>query len=274
MKNYEVSPPGEVWNAIVQELDERKSLASLTARMTAHEVAPPPASWQQIQATLNTNKKEATVKKITATGIVSWLSAAAILGFLLVGSYYFLNNSEQVPAINSDRSFSHNSDEKKTAIPEHTIHIKTVSPVKLAITSHYKRRAGNYYTAPEIERDLYWASIEEAEPIIVDKQNISIDPKPILNANGELIEDLSLVNPGNKKYINITAPNGEQTTISSKLAGALHYFGTDDTKNKNSNTWQQRINEWRQKVMQSGFIPASSNFLDILEFTELIDENF
>lgn len=279
MADYEVIPPNSIWESIANKLEEIPSATPLpfSEKMNAYEVPPPPAAWQDILAGLEKidAKESAHVKRIFSIHSFKWLSAAAIFGFLVIGSYYFLNKSDQGKNnIASNNSIGTIDQEKEIVVRKK--HISATLPVRLAMVNHEDNGTKNN-NSNEDYKNLHWTSLEEAAPIILNEHKIYITPRPILNAKGELIQDMSVINPNNNKYINITAPNGEQTKISSKLASMLHYFGSttnnDFSFNDNCNAWQQRINEWRQKVIRSGLVPSSTNFLDIVEFTKLIEEN-
>jgi hypothetical protein len=275
MNDYQVTPPRAAWDAIANELDEWHSSAKLAKKMTAYEVVPPVAVWQRIFANL---EQSAPVKRILSSKTLSWLSAAAIFGFLLMGSYYFLNKSDQGKNNTTGAPSLINADLEKQALNENSSDKKstliTNTPARLALAVRYGSRMKKYNTVEDVKM-LHLTNVEEVELININKAKIDISARPILNAKGEMIQDMSVVNPGNNKYVNITAPNGEQTKISSKLATVMHYFGNDgdDDPATSSNDWQQRIKEWRKKVMESGVVPSSTNFMDILELTKLIENN-
>ena len=108
---------------------------------------------------------------------------------------------------------------------------------------------------------------------------IIISSAPIVDANGVIIRDLDVLTT-NSNYIMVTGPNGQQTRISAKFASVIRYLNsnTADTEEyldkviKESDTWKKRFQEWRSKISQSSFIPSSANFLDIIEFKNLIEE--
>ena len=78
----------------------------------------------------------------------------------------------------------------------------------------------------------------------------------------------------------IAGPDGQMTRISSKFANVIRFLNANgnDTEEyldrviKEGGLWKQRFKEWRQKILDSHFIPSSSNFLDIMEFRELLDD--
>lgn len=134
--------------------------------------------------------------------------------------------------------------------------------------------------------ERYWEpTFRPAEPEAIQAMDIIPDPNveapPIRDADGNIILDTHLIMGNDGQYIIVTSPNGQQTRISSKflpLLTSLHdrpesadhfpYLFNED------NMWKQRIHEWKDKMMkQASFIPAATNFLDLLELKEILMEN-
>jgi hypothetical protein len=109
-----------------------------------------------------------------------------------------------------------------------------------------------------------------------------IAAKPIRNAKGEIIQNPRIINNPGSNYISITAPNGEQTKISSKFLHLLMFLNdandidqVDGYFDKNfleSLIWKSRFQEWRNEIINTSFGPSSTNFMDIFELKELITE--
>ncbi|MEJ7914218.1 MAG: hypothetical protein WKF70_13745, partial [Chitinophagaceae bacterium] len=126
-------------------------------------------------------------------------------------------------------------------------------------------------------------SIVKIASSIISARQISIAAKPIRNERGDIIQDMNLVSIAGNKYITITGPNGQQTKISSKFLNLLLYLNRDsdiqvfegyfDKNFLESLIWKSRFDDWRKKIIQTSFSPSSTNFMDILEFKDLINEN-
>lgn len=271
MYDYEVNPPEAVWDSIAGELEEDAALNPLREKMQAYKVMPPKAAWRNIVAAL---KKETPVKNIAFKKIYQWSAAAAVI--LSVGAYYLLNYSHTGKVIHDKNTLVNNANETEQTSSNSYSHViankeDLASAVKHIAADRFSRRKMYDY---EDARILPLSYVEDAEPII-DEEAASVTPRPILAASGELIQDKSVVNPNNDEYISVTAPNGQQTKISSRFINAMPYFNTNnsDKMEASENSWQQRIHEWRKKILQSAFVPSSGNFMDILEMTELVDED-
>jgi hypothetical protein len=76
-------------------------------------------------------------------------------------------------------------------------------------------------------------------------------------------------------------PNGETTRISAKFANVIRYLNGDteepteylDNVIRDSDTWKKRFQEWRSKIRESSFIPSTANFMDILSFKDLLEQD-
>lgn len=264
MYDYEVKPPKAVWDSIAGGLEEQEALKPLVKKMRAWEVTPPPAIWRNILAAL---KGETPVRRIGSRYIYRWSAAAAAV-LVVAGAWYF-NYSDTAGETETSTVMTSPDDIEPQSSGENVSSDKVfVSPVKL-VSSPRRNRQAIY--EDEVITVLPLSYVEDASP--VNSEYISVTPRPILTASGELIEDMSVVNPHNDKYVTITAPNGQQTKVSSKLVDAIRYFNSikPDPAAKDS-TLQQRIHEWRNKILKSGFVPSSNNFMDILEMTDLVEE--
>ena len=73
----------------------------------------------------------------------------------------------------------------------------------------------------------------------------------------------------------IPGPNGQTTRISVRFADIVNYFMIDSDENTKTDhgRWKVIIDEWRQKTILSGYMPATGNFLDIVELSEFIKRN-
>jgi hypothetical protein len=109
-------------------------------------------------------------------------------------------------------------------------------------------------------------------------ESISIAARPILDARGQVIFYPKIVLSDDGQHIDITAPNGQQTRISSKFINVLLYLNTNEAESYDddsleSEMWQKKFDEWRTTIMQNSFIPSSTNFFDIMELKELVTKD-
>ncbi len=284
--NYEVIPPPGAWKNITSELTDSNELLPLSRKLYEFEVNPPDGAWNNIAASLEPEKKEVPtliVKKVNFG--LKKLMAAAVFGAVVFGSLYLYNNGLKKKQLSETRNTL--SDNKYYETPEasgpkatDTYQEKRPVPQLAASSSSLlninkeKKR-----DAPPDNRMLRNAIIKNAGTL-GSGLGVMIRAKPIRNEKGYIIQNPELLSRSGDKYINITGPNGQQTRISIKFLHALMYINSDTGIEKfegffdkpfiESLVWKSRFEEWRKKIIQTSFIPSSTNFLDILELKDLI----
>ncbi|HEY4151674.1 MAG TPA: hypothetical protein VGM41_22195 [Chitinophagaceae bacterium] len=271
MQQWEVQPPPRCWDAIASRLDDVIPLPS--AKLYHLEIPPPPVTWNAITGALDT---PVPVKRLSSR---PWrLAAAAIVLLLLAGSTRWIGGryfkkevaatkhpaSQQAPVLHATNNLpvindvQDDNDEDETA-DGHT---------GFSSTAHKPSPAGNrsMRSAP--------VSIQPPHteyPVTLNYASMPEDDRTMTNHLDPSLTD--------NNYLVLTYPNGEVTKASVKMADALRYlYGEnttdetgDKTINENSN-WKKRLQEWRSKIMSSHFIPASANFLDIVDLKDLVEE--
>ena len=283
--NLEVAPPAAAWDAIAARLDDDRQYAVVSAKMNSFELAPPPMAWNLISAALEENPEAAPVISVRRN-IYRLLAAAAVIGIIAVTGWLLLNNTNRnadtasIPPAQKDNPAVAPSGYNKPATNDQAV-VKNqeaaVIPhaVTAATTVHHSAGSATQ-SAKEDERILRYAVLNQVPSFA--ETPIIISSAPITDQYGNIIRDLDVMTTSN--YIMVTGPNGQLTRISSKFASVIRYLNGDpsDTEEyidrviKESDTWKKRFQEWRSKISQSSFIPSSANFLDIIEFKDLIDE--
>ncbi|MBC8032775.1 MAG: anti-sigma factor [Chitinophagaceae bacterium] len=280
MYNHEELPPRDVWSAIERELEGFSP--DVAARVGRYEATPPPDAWNHIAAVLE--KESATPVRILARWRPARITAAAaVLIVLLTGAYYLSqrNNGRDESTASRATASSLSTDQQTESVapqidPADTLSSYSPLKSKAPLSSYYvhhtpvkKRLSGSR------ERLLHSCATKNMEHVS-EKLTVSISPHEILGESGEPIQDMSIVNPFNRKYVSITAPNGEPTRVSSKLAIAMPYLGMLDHQGVSLQmealNWKQLIESWRERIIKSGFVPSSGNYLDILELSDLIKD--
>lgn len=285
--NYEVPPPLGVWKNIAQELREINPLLGLSQKMHAYEVDPPAAAWKNISSQLD-NKNASSVISVTPakankTIVYKLLVAAVFVGVVLAGGIY-LNTGNIRKQITGKLISATQKKNKRlknlapnVAVPEST----RVPSLQMSVSSSdfvtNKRKENN----PEADNKILRNAIVSVRSML-SPADVVVPAKPIRNESGDIIQDFNLINATNNKYINITGPNGEQTRISSKFLHVLLYLNGDSEINFNafqgyfdktfieSLIWKTRFKSWREKIIKNSFVPSSTNFLDIIEFSDLL----
>jgi hypothetical protein len=292
MSPLETPVPAAVWEKLGARLSDDGQYAALSTKMNHFEASPPPQLWDQIAASLNETVTEPGIVTSPVISIRKMLyralAAAVVIG-LVLGGWLITNNSNvatelvknnpthlPVPAANAEDKNTIPDNSSSTQAGQSTV--EPVVPEDLAAPHANSRTADIIARATnDGDRILKYAVVNSIPAF--HEGPIVISSAPILDANGLVIRDIDVLTT-NSNYIMVTGPNGQQTRISSKFASVIRYLNgsTDDTEEyidkviKESDTWKKRFQEWRSKISQSSFIPSSANFLDIIEFKELIQE--
>jgi hypothetical protein len=274
LQDFEVQPPAEVWTKISTELTEANPFLPLADKMYSFEVMPPAVSWTYISESLR--KADHQPIKTTRSLGYKFAVAAAFIGVLLMGSLFFLFRGSTTEKVARVKKTNITHDIPATPEPEQTEEQPLADQEPAASRELYASNEDRPVTRTNISRSpqraLRKADISNA--LFTAQTHIMVPAKPIRNAEGDIIQDLA--NNGDDEYITVTGPNGQQTRISSKFLHALVYLNQSDFENNfdgdyyESESWQKKFQDWRKKIMQTSFIPSSTNFLDILEFKDLI----
>lgn len=287
--NLEVSPPADSWEHIAALLDEEFDVAEtkLSQKLTDIEIASPQNSWTVIAAEL---WKEVTPSRVTPFNIKKAVAAAIVIGFgALLFFYMFpskmgndLTKTEIVPEIPGSVPENNLREQIPVVAPRQPI---ASSAVISRVKQNPNNRSGIVSTASFMEENDADENIRHAAPdnllAVNSKTQFSIPNEPILDRQGNIIMDEKLVTLPNSNYVTVTSPNGEQTKISKKFLRALSYMNaSNDSEERDiiireSALWKWLFQEWRNKILsEPSFIPSATNFLDIMELKEILQDNF
>lgn len=286
-KHLEIAPPGGTWEAIQAKLDEEVQVEkSLSRKLLDYEVEPPSLIWEQLSGELNKENIIETLDSATASnGTIGkvvpfqWrkiAAAAAVLIFIgLTAFFLFFNNSA------SNKGTTLTTVPGPAFIPPNIIPEATVknNDQQILATNETQSQAGrnNGYrrhsddqrskgpspktiNASELIQDRYDESIEVYAPLITDE-------------SGDIVTNPELLLDSNEQYITVTSPNGEQTRISAKFLGLLDKLYNRSQRAHDEAVWDNKFENWRKKlIVETEFMPASGNYMDILELKELLME--
>ncbi len=311
MQNYEVTPPEQAWDNITLRLDkeDNNSTEALRLKMLTHEEIPPVAvfdkildelnadhtplvpayveklkiftdtppadAWKNIITKLDEDKiipLDDNRKKIRAL-YLKLAAAAAIITIIIVAilpGKQTPANKDQVAiapsktnpaqvspasvAADTQNNNQPNTNVANTVIKENTNAKNDFNPVN-----------PNGYVKSDRANDL------AQDPAIYNKEKLQ-------NSNGETPMDIALVSPPNS-YISITGADGQSVKVSSKFSNLISYLagGNTDTKEnidviiEESAKWRKIFSEWRDKMTNSPVAPTFSNFMDIIELSNVVE---
>ncbi len=281
LAQFDATPPKGVWDEIAIELDNISAYKHTSERLFNYEATPPGGTFEKITFTLDNDlpQKQTPVKKITT--FLKWSVAAAVLlavattGLLLfnkksapqIAALPMTDTNNNLPSLQSPGLALNNTEDDLPATTEAEENLKPQLKQLVAKNSHSEQLySGN-------------RNIHPAEPaevgLITTKAKVHIDPPRIKESLAELAAKFVL----NGNYITISGPNGETKKISLKLFNAVYGHNFLNNSDADPNTlvesavWEKKLSEWRNKIVQSGFVPNAGNGMDILNLKELIREN-
>ncbi len=282
VNSFEVQPPLVAWDYISEELIANKELLPISNKLFNYEVDPPLNTWSTIITSLK--KEDRTTENFSIikrkNRFLSYTAAAAIVGFIVVGILFFNNVNVLKNQLTTSHTFITNYKKAQTEDPI----VKSLPLISIpdaeeimeapAVTT-YKTNKNFTKNNKVLQNTKVRNSLFRGNEL-----QIIIAAKPIRNANGVIIQDPEIVNNPGSKYISITGPNGQQTKISSKFLHMLLFINDDsdidevdgyfDKNFLESLIWKSRFQDWRNEIINTSFVPSSTNFMDILDFKDLI----
>jgi hypothetical protein len=299
--NLEVSPPEDSWKHIALRLEDEFDVndQKISEKLNDTRIDPPFQAWENISEQLYPEISPELYQQNRPAPIVVFslrrIAAAVVILMLLAAATYFIlpgtgNASDLADTDNQKNadiaSGDNQNKETPSQVPE-VIKSSATPPLVARIASRYERNNSrdSEYQEPIVGEENSDRDIRYADPDHLARADaehpISIPSKPITDPQGNIIMDENLVTTPNTHYITVTGPNGQQTRISRKFLRALSYMNAIPSAEDSeiiiheSALWKWLFQEWRNKLLREpSFIPSSTNFLDILEFKELLTENF
>lgn len=272
--NASIPPPGDAWSKIAEELDKDPE-QRLVTRMQEATLTPPPSAWQNILDALN--EADHTKAKVVPFRR-KWrnIAAAAIVTgiVLLSGLNYFMADKDS--SGNSTTKTSRADGQKTNASTDKNI----VPPTPVTSNDPGTQPAPVAIVNNASPRPIAVAALGFSPRIRYSR----VKPAPAdseVNTDGAVGGSASLKPEafvGPQDYFTVTAPNGQPARISARFADAVNYVmvnaPTDNMTNAlKSFSWKQRVSKWCDKLMMNAaFIPAGTNFMDIIELQELLNE--
>jgi len=288
LSKAEIPPPPAAWEKIQRALDTEfdPMEAHLAEKLFLFQTEPPSLIWKNIEADLAEDpQEEKKPARLVAMPFRRMAVAAIVIGIISASAFYIFRtvpgnitdhvNSAKVTAAVKDIN-------KKQLSPANEISISPTSMLNasrlIKITPRRKKNiendgaetAGQVIDEPVVTADHADPNELEAAKILT---SIDVSAPPIRDGSGNLILDPALISSPDREYITVTAPNGQQTKLSSKFLSVMRVLNSSSFSSSHNDQWKKRLEEWRTRLLNEGaFIPASTNFLDIFELKEMIQD--
>ena len=277
LENAALTPPENAWNNIMQEL-ELGPEHHLTLKLQQAELAPPAQAWGIIEASLN----KGTGRLVPMSAKWQRYAVAAIaIGVIVFAGILNLKSDRQTTNNSNAALTVPNTGEPQAASSPRLDNSGNLAAagtaqassrlVAIARPNVFNFIADRYWK-PQPMRVRY-ANVDEAE---IDNGEDQLSPGDEIVDRAVTPEPRTAAHTGN--YLTVPAPNGEPAKISSKLTDGVGYvYATTRPENIDmaikSISWQMKFSNWSNKLMaNSSFIPAATNFFDIMELEALLNE--
>ncbi|MBX3239054.1 MAG: hypothetical protein KIT80_09755 [Chitinophagaceae bacterium] len=279
--NHEVTPPSNVWDKIIKDLDSGDFVV-FKQKLFHSEETPPVEAWRNIKTMLSEPKVIPLGKKNNM--LVKMLAAAACIGIMFFSVNYFFMKDDSIepataktqPSEKAEKADSLQEDTPAEAAdnpqPEYTVAaIQTGSSSQRAIAT-----GSSFYEYENFDNTLSAVTLKQEG--FSDRMDMAGGlNKKIRNLKGEIREDVSLLDLPNS-YFMMTGPNGQSLRVSSKFRNTIQYLNSEgreemlDVILRESQYWKSIFRDWKTRVGNSSFVPSVDNFMDIAELMELIQE--
>ena len=273
MISYAVTPPATAWDTIATRLNDDEKYETLSARVLQWETFPPPQICSEV---LNALDKQPNNRSVSRTRRWAYRSAAAAVAacVLLVAWTVFYRDAVTVLVTKVTAPVIQPAGKNNISI---TAPDSTVTANQAAVSANTRlavlKRGQSFTGASLNENVLPYALVSNPE---------TLHPVAMISAPPVTVrkEDLLMITglPPNGNYLMVEGADGKLTRISAKFSNLIGLLTDSDEpetgpdKIQNTSSWKERFREWRNKIRESSYIPASANFLDIMELKDLILE--
>jgi hypothetical protein len=270
------------------------------------ETSPPPGMWNRISEKLDAeeaSQKEATVIPMPVARQTNWTKialAASVIGFIAMTALWFANRNngsstetsdpvvKTVTTIKTDTVYITKPDNNNNTIAG-TTNTNTVP----STTTTSQNNQQSYTTSPvtttvlpqnntivkqqpdtklpkdkKTNTDLEIQKVEK--PLIVSNNNKDIIIK---DENGKPVRNIEVVKSTEGATTAGPDSKGDKAigNIINKISMASDKEEIDSIINS-STYWKKQVQEWRNKLIKSGYKPNLINSLDILKLKKLLEE--
>jgi hypothetical protein len=268
------------------------------------ETPPPPGLWNRISEKLDAedaSKKEATVIPMPVVRKTNWTKialAASVIGFIAMTALWLTNKNNSSPTVSPDPvvktvttiktdtvyitkpdnnnttivgTTNMNTVPSTTTIPQNnqqSYTSKTPTTVLPQNNTIVKQPNTKLPKDKKANTDLEIQKVEN--PLIV---NNNIKDTIIKDENGNPIRNIEVVKSSESATTTGPVSKGDKAigNIINKISMASDREEIDSIINS-STYWKQQVQEWRNKLIKSGYKPNLINSLDILELKKLLEE--
>ncbi|MGN6419355.1 MAG: hypothetical protein ACTHMC_17785, partial [Pseudobacter sp.] len=300
LQNLEVAPPEGSWNQLSARLDTEFNQAEqrVAQKLEASAMEPPAGLWSSIAESLpfpfEPSAEEAVParKPARVISVPLWKVAVAAAVFIVLsygGWYLFRTPSGSLTAGDQPPVVATNpAQAQASTVPSGSASTLNMPPsiaqqlpdrksAPLPV-NHRNSTATTTTDNSNILTENEQQDLPSTDPNLVRaeevvKEVVSVPAKAIRDASGKMVMDMNLITTPGNHYVTVTAPNGEQTRMSRKFLPVLTFLNTGADNGQFSTGLKQKIQELKKQLLQqASFVPSATNFLDIMELKELLQD--
>ncbi len=270
---HEEIPPPHCWEEVRSVIDQEP--LRLGHALYELEAAPPAGAWEKIKEDLQSPavKPEA----IPSRGIFrkpALSFAAAVAGFAVLASilvYVFSRNNDQVRVQDLAAGLTHQDsqqapgNEASNASDSPAESTKTLPDIEQSLAG---AEPSNRPTEKEAARAVDDGNHQQAAA----KNEQAARKTPVRKRSNSGKMPVIRYTDGN--YIQLVEPDGDVTRVSYKLADmvrSVHNPSSGPSKAEQER-WNHTLEAWKTKMAQSTYIPSGSNFFDIADMVQFLNE--
>ncbi len=269
----QIAPPAHSWQAIAAALDEPALVNDYAAKLNAVAIAPPANVWNKIKISLDAEQEAAIPEHRRFSPFLKYAAAAAIFAFLAWGGIRLFNDQSKNTGIAKEdtvqpgkttETVSANTilpiEDENIAVPGIAASMeearndaaleaskKTYAKLDVAVTrSKIKNAADFFFVADEYD---YTPSVSTRG------LDIGAPPTPAIDMAS--------------RYIMLMTPDGYIIRMSKKLGDLVCCVSGEDQ----DKDCIDQLKKWREKIANPGTSHSSSNFMDILNMVNSMQDN-
>lgn len=236
--DHEVIPPPHCW----EDIREKIAGEPLALGQSLYDAAvpPPPGAWDQIRSQIQPapeQKIPAPVRRMTMRPALRYAAAAAVLLLLSSGLWYVFTRNDsglRMADLAAGLGFAD-------------------SPAKSVVATDKETASGNGEgSAPNAN-----ATVAEGS---MASNNTS---QPMLPA-----ADDTQISYEDGNYIQLVEPDGDVTRVSYKFRDMLRAV---QQKKEAAVQWNKQLENWKKQMASSSYIPSGSNFFDLAEMVQVMN---
>ncbi len=274
LADYSFAPPSTAEENIFLLLDEEDN-ENFTKRIYDYSETAPADAWDNISGVLDKQKARVIpFKQKNYLRVAAAVAAVVVVSFALIKLTRSENDNivaASKPVVSPQTSLPQQGGQPNEVIAQVESTTKNASSITQNKTSH---SVVSQTTVGKPQAPVYALNSDELQLLPNPAKG---KKEKLQNSNGDTPEDIALINT--PSYITVTGPDGRPVNVSAKFSSLLEYLmdknpATQENIDiiiKESAKWKATFAAWREKMTNNNVAPSLSNFMDIIELSEVLE---